>query len=238
MTELTTSLNSGIEQAEARAAEFAAAGLTFEDAFTSDLTRASHTAHILSSRCGGRYPKVDLRLRECHLGEFEGMQKADIYGPRYADLWQRLRSLPHPERVRTAYFDGLEAPLVTASRVAEAVVDAALSPPSDDAPPGREGERRVLLVTHSTIIESFLSALFGAQYDTIEMENLAWLELSLVPGSESKWRISLDRSHGVTYQAAPDAPLANAEPSTNGIRISALEFGPSSRETPTVLDKI
>jgi broad specificity phosphatase PhoE len=228
----------GIESAEAKARDFLAAGIMFDSAVTSDLIRAVQTANIFMAHCGGgRCVDVDLRLRECHLGEFEGMLKSDIHGPKYDQLWGRLRSLPHDERVRRGYFDDLESPLTVACRAASAIIDAALaherreiSALPDSASglhvPNKFAEveisRHVLCVTHSTVMESVLAALFGAIYESIDMENLACMQISLRRTSTTgAWRLAIDNMHGITFQLS-DSSLKAAD------LISTIDFFRSS----------
>ena len=115
----------GVAQAEERAQWFASKGMVFDAAYSSDLKRAAQTAEILAAACGGAAVALDRRLRECSLGEFEGQTKAEIYGPKYAPLWARLRTMPHEERIRTAYFEGLEPPIETGIRAMECLKEAA-----------------------------------------------------------------------------------------------------------------
>lgn len=184
----------GIEQAKTRATSFKATGIKFDAAFTSDLRRASHTCELLMSTCGEIEAKIihEKRLRECGLGEFEGMEKKDIYGPNYSELWAHLDSLSHEKRIRTPYFQGLETPLDVGTRAIQCLRDAL-------------HERDIstsLAMTHSTVIESILAVGFGAVFDSIETENLCWIRFREVDS-----RLVIDASEGVRFQLSPDAVM-------------------------------
>ena len=224
----------GITQARARGKAFREEGILFHAAYCSDLRRASHTAELLMEECSIKTTTADMTtrtmttktplLRECSLGEFEGMKKSDIYGEQYEELWALLNSLPHEARIRTPYFPGLETPHEVGTRCAACMVDAALRAAASD-PDGATGKgeanpgrKNVLVVTHSTVIESLLATLFGADFDSIAMENLCWLRFRLVPassstskGTPSAWRLELEAQKGLDYRHSPDAILADTE---------------------------
>ena len=201
-------------------------GVSFDAAVCSDLKRARRTAELLmASGCAARGARLeaDPRLRECGLGEFEGKTKDEVYGPGYAALWARLGSLGHEVRVRTPYFAGLEAPLGVGARAAEALVDAALG--AGPAPGG--GPATVLAVTHSTVIESLLAGLFGADFESVGTKNLAWVRLRLGrSGCRSAWRLELDGSDGVEWRPSPDAVVLDPSPATAALGAGALGLVP------------
>ena len=112
----------GEEQARSTGAALHASGVCFDVVRHSDLKRAARTAVLLTAACSVS-PEVvapDPRLRECSLGIFEGLHKREIFGPRFASLFERLAALPHEARIRTAYFEGLETPLQISNRALEA----------------------------------------------------------------------------------------------------------------------
>ena len=114
----------------------------------------------------------------------QGLHKEEIHGEKYLPIFDRLASLGHNERIKATYFDGLETPLDMSNRVVRVVQEA-------HTPGGC-----VLLVTHSTIIESVLAVLFGKRYDGISMRRLAWLQCSL---GTPEGDLELVVSDGVTY---------------------------------------
>jgi dihydroceramidase len=66
----------------------------------------------------------------------------------------------------------------------------------------------LLAVTHSTVLEAFLATLFGADFDSVETETLAWLKLRVVPyrlGPTVGWRLVIEDSRGIAWRRSPDA---------------------------------
>lgn len=59
--------------------------------------------------------------------------------------------------------------------------------------------RTLLMVTHSTVIESLLAARFGHYYDGIGMRRLAWLRCKVCDGE-----ISLEELDGFTFSKELD----------------------------------
>jgi broad specificity phosphatase PhoE len=208
----------GVAQARSRALDLAASGVRFDACATSDLKRASATAELLVGACKARAgvaPVADGRLRECPLGEFEGQTKEAIYGPKYAGLWAHLGGLPHESRLRTPYFDGLETPLQVGTRAGCALVDLALACPQGPHGGTAHGGT-ALAVTHSTVIESLLASLFGADFDAIDSKNLGWLRFEVRPvrapsGEPLGWRLVLTGSEGIAFRSSPDAVVHDAE---------------------------
>ena len=250
----------GVAQAIARGKSFAAEDICFDAAYSSDLRRASHTAELLMKHCSrvkcGAIPRPAPLLRECSLGEFEGMKKSEIYGSRYQLLWDDMKLLPHEARVRRSYFYGLEAPLQVGTRCAACMVDTAINEgkapreivaeadygdgnkrsdnEEDEGVCGEEEEeekeggvydggsakwKNVLMVTHSTVIESLLATHFGVDFDSIGMDNLCWLRFSvhfLRPQRNCKqrvggdWHLELEAKDGLRYRHSLDAVVARA----------------------------
>jgi broad specificity phosphatase PhoE len=158
----------GVLQAEKQSTAFIDAGVRFDACVCSDLSRAHTTATIL---CAPHKisPVVDARLRECSLGEFEGLAKADIFGPKYGHVFARLKALPRDDRIHAAYFQGLETPAQISERVTRCLIDRLQL---DDV------VSSLLVVTHSTVMESLLAVLFAASFDGIHMRTLAWMRLA------------------------------------------------------------
>jgi len=223
----------GFNQARGRALGFAAEGIRFDRCSTSDLSRASKTAELLMATLGSAGSvRPDVRLRECSLGQFEGQTKEAIYGEKYSRLWSHLSGLTHENRLRTPYFDGLETPLDVGSRAGAALVDLALECPAGGT---------ALAVTHSTVIESLLASLFGADFDSVESANLSWLRFEVKPfrsslsGEPLEWRLVLTGSDGITFSPSPDAIVHDAEAcrrlgglAPGLVRAEALHSGPKS----------
>jgi len=187
----------GVAQAEALGAHFRSAGVDFAAVFCSDLKRARATAKLLSAKGEIAAPA----LRECGFGEFQGLTKAEIFGPKYAALWAALPKLPHESRIRTAYFPGLETPLDVARRCVALARNVAAAHDDGDARPS-------CLVTHSACLEAVAACAFGAHYETAETDTCAWMKCD-VPADPAR-PLRLLESSGVRFAPAPDAIPAGA----------------------------
>eukprot|EP00697_Spironema_sp_BW2_P001736 gnl/Spiro4/12341_TR6514_c0_g1_i1.p1 gnl/Spiro4/12341_TR6514_c0_g1~~gnl/Spiro4/12341_TR6514_c0_g1_i1.p1 ORF type:complete len:225 (+),score=51.31 gnl/Spiro4/12341_TR6514_c0_g1_i1:68-742(+) len=175
----------GIAQAQQKAAALTAAGLRFDLCICSDLRRAEHTAEIIAAAFPGLAIARDQRLRECGLGEFEGLHREVIHGPKYAHIFERLTAMAPEQRVHASYFDGLETPWQMSSRAMETFIDHAKQAPGST----------VLVVTHSTIIESLLAVVFSKAYDGIAMSTLAHFRMDI----DSEGRADLVEVHNITF---------------------------------------
>ncbi len=134
----------GIAQA-ARAADLLGA---FDAIWASDLQRARHTAEIIGEAIGVGPVQTDARLRETHVGPWEGLTQADVEAGWPGFLAGRRR----PE--------GFESYDHAAARLAAALVDIAT------AHPGGE----VLVISHGGTIRA-LRRLLGAHDE--RLANLA-----------------------------------------------------------------
>lgn len=93
------------EKGRAEAAKAAqllkAKGITFETAFTSDLTRAQHTLKIILEGLGqtGLETTRDQRLNERDYGDLSGLNKDDArkrWGEEQVHIWRRSFDVPPP----------------------------------------------------------------------------------------------------------------------------------------------
>ncbi|KAL1510892.1 hypothetical protein AB1Y20_005724 [Prymnesium parvum] len=194
----------GEVQARKAGAALHAQGVRFHAVVCSDLRRASRTAAILAAACAlpdssaaRPAPLHDARLRECSLGEFEGLHKSEIFGSRYAALFRRLASLPHEARIRTPYFDGLETPAQIAARALAAAADAAARAPAGGC---------VACVTHSVILESLLATAFSKDFEAVHTRTLAWIRCSYSP----QLGFHLEEMDGISCVPSPDALALDA----------------------------
>lgn len=78
------------------------AGLRFDVAFTSDLTRAQETLRIILDKLGqaGIPVEKDQALNERHYGALQGLNKAETaekYGKEQVHIWRRSYDVPPPE---------------------------------------------------------------------------------------------------------------------------------------------
>ena len=207
----------GKAQAEDAAAAHMAAAVRFDAARCSDLARAAHTADILFAACApsGTDSTVvrDPRLRECSLGVFEGLTRAEIKGEgsQYRPIFDQLQTLDHEERLDTAYFEGLETPRQLGTRAMECVVELARELRSSDG--GRSGDDSSngggggdcatgLIVTHSTVLESILATFFNKSYDSVHTQTLACVVLRLEVGAAED-AFTIEEMRGIECEEAP-----------------------------------
>lgn len=167
---------------QARAAAAALAGRPIRRIVSSDLQRAAQTAEILAARVGLPVA-LDRRLREEHLGQWEG-RTAEEVSRRFPDGYRRWRrgDVLQP-------FDGREGLAAVARRVLAATADAVCVDPvpvdpvpvDADVPPPT-----VLLVTHVNATLALAGSLAGTDPFTwphlTAPEPGTWVELRM-PGA-------------------------------------------------------
>lgn len=77
-----------------------AAGLTFDVAYTSALTRAQRTLQIIMETMGVQLPVIrDQALNERHYGDLQGLNKDDMrakFGEEQVKIWRRSYDVPPP----------------------------------------------------------------------------------------------------------------------------------------------
>jgi 2,3-bisphosphoglycerate-dependent phosphoglycerate mutase len=91
----------GEAQAKSAGEQIAAAGVKFDVAFSSVLTRANRTAQIALQAAGqGALPLIrDWRLNERHYGGLTGLNKAEtaaLHGDDQVKIWRRSYDVPPP----------------------------------------------------------------------------------------------------------------------------------------------
>ena len=91
----------GIAEAKKAAVLLKAQGLTFDVAFTSDLTRAQHTLRLILEGLGqtGLATERDQKLNERDYGELSGLNKDDArkrWGEEQVLIWRRSYDVPPP----------------------------------------------------------------------------------------------------------------------------------------------
>lgn len=91
----------GVEEARAAGRRLKALGLSFDVAFTSDLTRAQHTCRLLLEELGqSALPTIrDQALNERDYGDLSGLNKDDArarWGEEQVRLWRRSYDVPPP----------------------------------------------------------------------------------------------------------------------------------------------
>src|SRR5256885_7397450 len=93
----------GIAEAKEAGRKLKAQGLTFDVAFTSDLTRAQHTLDLMLAEIGqtGLPTMKDLALNERDYGDLSGLNKDDArkkWGEDQVLIWRRSYDVPPPDR--------------------------------------------------------------------------------------------------------------------------------------------
>ncbi len=91
----------GIEEAKAGGKALAATGITFDIAFTSDLTRAQKTLKLILDEIGqpGLETIRDQALNERDYGDLSGLNKDDArakWGEEQVHIWRRSYDVPPP----------------------------------------------------------------------------------------------------------------------------------------------
>ena len=137
----------------------------------SDLRRAHETALTLSQH-SGQPVRVDTRLRETHLGDWQGKthSEVDVMSPGARLAWRDdARWAPH----------GGESRIDVAARSTPVVADILAGEPEWGAD---EPERPVVLVAHGGLIAALTAALLDLPVDSWpvlgDMGNASWAQLS------------------------------------------------------------
>lgn len=157
-------------EVQAKAAAVALAPLDPSVLWTSDLARAAATAAALGE-VTGLVPTVDERLREVHVGTFQGVTYPDAVALHGPDPWDYSQY-------------GGESDAAVAARVAEALRDLA-----DEVADGEVG----VAVSHGAAIRAGVAAFLGLPGEHLRllgaMANCGWVELA--QGHEGDhWRLA------------------------------------------------
>ena len=140
--------------------------------YSSDLHRARDTAQALSEHCNHQEVHVDDRLRETHLGDWQGKthREVDAEAPGMRLAWRNdARLAPH----------GGESRIDVAARSRPLVAEI-----FDDEPQwgADDCERPVVLVTHGGLIAALSASLLDLPVDSWPvlggMGNASWTQLS------------------------------------------------------------
>lgn len=154
---------------------------------SSDLRRADDTAEKLGERTGLAV-RIDTRLRETHLGDWQGLTHAqvDAAAPGARLAWREDATwAPH----------GGESRVDVAARSVPVVTELLGGEP--DWGRGVEADRPVVLVTHGGLIAALTAALLGLPVDNWPvlggMGNASWTQLSGhgAGADDVRWRIDV-----------------------------------------------
>lgn len=161
----------GAEEARAAGRGLAAAGLAFDLAFTSVLTRAVQTLNLVLGELATEWLPVikDWRLNERHYGGLTGLNKAEtsaVHGERQVHEWRRSFDVPPPPSEPGSRFDvsgdrryaGVAVPSTESLKDTIARVlpywEAAILPEL-------AAGRRVLIVAHGNSLRALVKHLSG-----------------------------------------------------------------------------
>ncbi|MCU0510979.1 MAG: histidine phosphatase family protein [Anaerolineae bacterium] len=139
--------------------------------YTSDLRRAQETAHILAARLPIQ-PVADARLRERHIGIWQGLTQQEVM-EWYSDEYQALLASPDDYII-----PGGESRRVVAARMKAAF----------DALVAGAAENTIGLVTHTTAIRALLGVLLP-ELDALSMEFNNMSVTSLVATADG-WKLT------------------------------------------------
>jgi 2,3-bisphosphoglycerate-dependent phosphoglycerate mutase len=151
----------GVEEAKTGGRKLKAAGIAFDVAFTSDLTRAQKTCDLILTELGQKDLAThrDIALNERDYGELSGLNKDDArrrWGEEQVHVWRRSYDVPPP---------GGESLKDTAARVLPYYVHRIL--------PAVLSGKRTLVAAHGNSLRALIMAMEGLTPDEIIARELA-----------------------------------------------------------------
>ncbi|WP_375003915.1 histidine phosphatase family protein [Gordonia sp. PS3] len=154
---------------------------------SSDLRRAYDTALALAA-VTGQEVETDVRLRETHLGDWQGMThtEVDTVAPGARRHWRDDAHWAPPNGESRVEVAGRSVPVVTE------LVDRL-----DDWGQGENAEAPVVLVAHGGVIAALTAGLLGLPVENWPifggLANTSWVQLSghALPGEEPVWRLDV-----------------------------------------------
>lgn len=138
--------SAGIAQSQALAKRLSS--VQFTALYCSDLLRARHTADFIAHRTGHTI-QVDARLRERHLGVFEGLTKAEV-GQRHPEAYQKYKEGRADEAP-----SGGESIRQSTDRFSNVLNEIAL----------RHAGEQIVVIAHGSVLSYFLRKIIGAPLD-------------------------------------------------------------------------
>jgi 2,3-bisphosphoglycerate-dependent phosphoglycerate mutase len=151
----------GVEEAKEGGRKLKAAGIAFDVAFTSDLSRAQKTCALILAELdqSGLVTHRDVALNERDYGELSGLNKDDArkkWGEEQVHVWRRSYDVPPP---------GGESLKDTAARVLPYYVHRIL--------PAVLSGKRTLVAAHGNSLRALIMAMEGLTPDEIIARELA-----------------------------------------------------------------
>ncbi|HEX2018175.1 MAG TPA: 2,3-bisphosphoglycerate-dependent phosphoglycerate mutase [Aurantimonas sp.] len=151
----------GVEEAKAAGRRLKEAGLTFDVAFTSELSRAQRTLSLMLGEMGREdLPTIrNIALNERDYGELSGLNKDDArkkWGEEQVHVWRRSYDVPPP---------GGESLKDTGARVWPFYIH--------DIQPKVLGDGTVLVVAHGNSLRALVMALDGLSGEEIVGQEIA-----------------------------------------------------------------
>jgi 2,3-bisphosphoglycerate-dependent phosphoglycerate mutase len=140
--------------------------------YTSDLSRAADTAQTLANALG-LSPVIDKRLRELHIGVFQGLTKPEIL-QKYPQEFAEFMAEPFEYCI-------LEGE--SRRQLQERMRDAWQEITST------EGIHEIAIVTHGGAIKMLLSALFPEKKDAFEAHDFPNVSITVLKSVNETWRI-------------------------------------------------
>ena len=166
-------------EAEARQAGalFAEAGLKFDKAYSSVLTRANRTARIALEAAGqGGLPLIrDWRLNERHYGGLTGLNKAETaekHGAEQVKIWRRSYDIPPPILPPGGAYDFTADPRYAGQAIPDTeslktTLDRVEPYWSTEIAPHLKAGETVLVAAHGNSLRAIVKLLFGVADDKI-----------------------------------------------------------------------
>lgn len=168
----------GLLQAEEAAGRIAASGEQFSAIYSSDLLRARQTAETLARRLSLQV-HFDPRLREIHLGQWQGRLHAEVRKERDAALADMTDSTQVTDP-NVPHAPGGESVAQVAERACQAIESIAY----------RHSQGSVIVVAHGVVIAALLCAARGVPLCDFRTQSVRNAETVSV-----LWPGSMDRRH-------------------------------------------
>ena len=141
--------------------------------YSSDLSRAFDTAKMLGDALGLSLI-VDKRLRELHIGVFQGLTKPEII-EKYPEEFEAFMAQPFEHCITEG-----ESRRQLQARVLEAWQELT----------ARKDIQEIAIITHGGAIKTLLSALFPQQKESFDAQDFPNVSITLLERTGDNWRIA------------------------------------------------